>query len=490
VTEPDGIDEARRALGRQLAAVRKAIGYSQTELAARVGYSRSTIANLETGRQDAAAEFWRDCDTVLGTAGDLSAAHEEIAAIRRRHRQQVAAQARAARQTKVRELQAAGMGAAEAASMLLEADREDAPPPSRPGAGRGHRLGDRSLFSPAEEDDMRRRTLLSLMTAGLATTAFGPEPARRLLDLALTSEPRSIDDWQLACGDHLYAIRTRAPHLIHDDILLDLLTIQRQMDQSGAGEVTELHRVMAGLSTLHANVLTRLGEHGSALRWWRTAKHAADSSGDLDLRLLVRGSEAGFGLYGQRDPETILQLTRKAQHLAGKRPSLGLTYIIGTQAKALSLLGRHEEANHAMTMFVHSAPEDLPSGPIPAFWTSDQVDFTQSWVHAAAGDEARADAARDRVLAHAFLDYQYRANVRLHEALCTVANGGVDQGVRQAATVLDALPPNHHSQMITETARIVLCAVPAEQRQRPAVGELRETIATAGTWAPQATASP
>jgi transcriptional regulator with XRE-family HTH domain len=483
VTEPDGIDEARRALGRQLAAVRKAIGYSQTELAARVGYSRSTIANLETGRQDAAAEFWRDCDTVLGTAGDLSAAHEEIAAIRRRHRQQVAAQARAARQTKVRELQAAGMGAAEAASMLLEADREDAPPPSRPGAGRGHRLGDRSLFSPAEEDDMRRRTLLSLMTAGLATTAFGPEPARRLLDLALTSEPRSIDDWQLACGDHLYAIRTRAPHLIHDDILLDLLTIQRQMDQSGAGEVTELHRVMAAMSTLYANVLTRLGEHGAALRWWRTANTAADASGDLNVRLLVRGHAAGFGLYGQRHPATVLHLTQKAELLAGHRPAPWLTQIISTQAKALSLLGRHEAAKHALTRLDNAVPEAVSSAPIPTYWTTDQIHFTQSWVYAAAGEEAKADAARDQVLAHA-LDYQYHANVRLHEAMCTVVKGGVDHGVRQAATVLDALPQHHHSQMITETARVVLRAVPLEQHGRAAVGELRETIATAGAWAP------
>jgi hypothetical protein len=81
-------------------------------------------------------------------------------------------------------------------------------------------------------------------------------------------------------------------------------------------------------------------------------------------------------------------------------------------------------------------------------------------------------------VAHA-LDYQYHANVRLHEALCTVANGGVDQGVRQAATIIDALPPHHHSQMISETARVVLRAVPPEQRGRPAVGELNETIANA-----------
>jgi hypothetical protein len=43
VTEADPIDDARRALGKRLAAFRKAVGYSQTDLAAQIGYSRSAI---------------------------------------------------------------------------------------------------------------------------------------------------------------------------------------------------------------------------------------------------------------------------------------------------------------------------------------------------------------------------------------------------------------------------------------------------------------
>jgi hypothetical protein len=104
-----------------------------------------------------------------------------------------------------------------------------------------------------------------------------------------------------------------------------------------------------------------------------------------------------------------------------------------------------------------------------------RVHFAESWVYAGAGDEARADHARDRVLAPA-RDYQYTANVQLHEALCTVARGGTDQGVRQAATVLDTLPPPHHSHMITETGRLVLRAVPLEQRRRPAVTEFQQVL--------------
>lgn len=329
--------------------------------------------------------------------------------------------------------------------------------------------------SPDDWDDMERRRLLQ-GAIGLGAAAFTPDAVRRLADLTLTAEPRDLDDWHLACADHLYAIRTRPPADVRDELLFDLLTVQRHIEAPDTNDVTELQRVKAGLSILHANVLTRLGEHGPALRWWRTAREAADASGDLDLRVLVREAEAGFGLYGQRDPETVLQLTQKTRRLAGDKPSLGLALVTTTEAKALSLLGRHSEAESAMHGLRHAAPDNAPSGLIPAYWTSDQVHFTESWVYAGAGEETRADEARDRVLAHTFLDYQYAANVRLHEAKCTVVNGGVDLGARQAATVLDVLPPALRSHMITETGNTVLRSVPLGQRDRPAVREFWEML--------------
>lgn len=325
--------------------------------------------------------------------------------------------------------------------------------------------------------EMERRLLLQLAALGLGGGALGP--SRHLLDLALTAEPRTVEDWQLACGDHLHAIRTRPPALVRDDLGIDLLAIHRQLRAASTEDIPELHRVRAALSTLYANVLTRLGDHGSALRWWRTAREAADTSGDLDLRLLVRGQEAGFGLYGQRHPEAILSMTQRARRIAASGPSLGLVQIqiTITEAKALSLLGRHDAAKQAMNAVIHTAPEDPPPNLIPAYWTSDQVHFAQSWVHAYAGEEAAADEARDRVLAHEFLDYQYAANVRLHGAICTVMNGGIDEGVRQAATVLDTLARAHRSHMITETGNTLLRLVPIDQRERPAVREFRGVLA-------------
>ena len=51
MANPEADRETRRALGAELAAYRRAAGHSQAQLARFTEYSRSTIANVETGRQ-------------------------------------------------------------------------------------------------------------------------------------------------------------------------------------------------------------------------------------------------------------------------------------------------------------------------------------------------------------------------------------------------------------------------------------------------------
>ncbi|ACY97247.1 helix-turn-helix domain-containing protein [Thermomonospora curvata] len=333
--------------------------------------------------------------------------------------------------------------------------------------------------SSSDWDEMKRRLLLQLAAVGGAgALAATGEPVRLLLEQILARAPRSVGDWEIACADHLHAIRTRPPAQIRDDLPADLLVLQRQIADPGDQDVTELQRIAAALSTLYANVLTRLGEHGAALRWWRTARDAADASGDLELRVQVRSEEAGFGLYGQRDPVTVLRLTEEARRLAAGRPFAGVASLAGTRAKAFSLLGRHAEAKRELLVLAGSTPHTSSSGPIPNLWREDQVHFAESWVHAAAGNEAEADEARERVLAFKG-DYQYDVNVRLHEALCTVAQGGFEAGARHAATIFDTMPAARHSRMITETGRMILRAVPAEHRDHPAVADFRALLAAA-----------
>ncbi|AEB42585.1 helix-turn-helix domain-containing protein [Micromonospora maris] len=83
----DEIRNARRALGRRLAQLRKAAAYTQHGFAQLVQYGRSSVANTETGHQYPDRGFWARCDAVLQTGGALAAEYDRIAGMgRRRHR--------------------------------------------------------------------------------------------------------------------------------------------------------------------------------------------------------------------------------------------------------------------------------------------------------------------------------------------------------------------------------------------------------------------
>src|SRR5262249_7774749 len=134
---------------------------------------------------------------------------------------------------------------------------------------------------------------------GAGALGLSAESVGQLLDVVLSGEQRSLADWEITCADHLHALRTRSPAQVRDDLVVDLVTVQHQRGlATDSARAIELNRIVAMLAVLHANVLSRLGEHGPAIHWFRTARHAADASGDLHLRVLVRGQEAGSGLYG------------------------------------------------------------------------------------------------------------------------------------------------------------------------------------------------
>lgn len=73
----------QRELGSQLDAFRKAAHVTQDGLASETGYSRSSIANIQAGRQRADERFWRRCDEVLSAAGALLKAWARAEEIRR-----------------------------------------------------------------------------------------------------------------------------------------------------------------------------------------------------------------------------------------------------------------------------------------------------------------------------------------------------------------------------------------------------------------------
>lgn len=82
MADPHELSEMWRTLGQQLATCRKAAGHTQHELAPRINYGRSTIANVEVGRQRAPRSFWERCDQVLDTDGHLTRAYDRLHMLR------------------------------------------------------------------------------------------------------------------------------------------------------------------------------------------------------------------------------------------------------------------------------------------------------------------------------------------------------------------------------------------------------------------------
>ncbi|MEV4495665.1 helix-turn-helix transcriptional regulator [Micromonospora arborensis] len=88
MADTDEITAARRALGRQLAQLRKEANLTQQGLARLVQYGRSSVANTETGRQHPEREFWARCDTALHTDGTLTQEYDRLTKRAQRHQPQ------------------------------------------------------------------------------------------------------------------------------------------------------------------------------------------------------------------------------------------------------------------------------------------------------------------------------------------------------------------------------------------------------------------
>jgi predicted kinase len=92
--DADAIAGCRAELGRRLAEYRLAAGYSQSELARLVDYARSTVANVEIGRQNVGRQFWERSEAALDAHGALLDGYANLqACIAERHKDRAAGHA-------------------------------------------------------------------------------------------------------------------------------------------------------------------------------------------------------------------------------------------------------------------------------------------------------------------------------------------------------------------------------------------------------------
>ncbi|WP_155247126.1 helix-turn-helix transcriptional regulator [Salinispora arenicola] len=86
--DPQQLQDAKQALGRKLRELRKAHGLVQKEVAQLVYGTRSTVANVEAGRQMVDRVFWQQCDTVLKADNGLLDACDAYRRLQRQYQKE------------------------------------------------------------------------------------------------------------------------------------------------------------------------------------------------------------------------------------------------------------------------------------------------------------------------------------------------------------------------------------------------------------------
>jgi transcriptional regulator with XRE-family HTH domain len=337
------------------------------------------------------------------------------------------------------------------------------------------------------EDMERRRLLQSLAALGVVippAAANALESIRGSFGTAFGHPDRDhLDDWEEVVMEYGYSYLATSPANLIPDLAADLVTVR-----SIAAHISDQNpeyrgwcRIGGVLSGLMAKSLGNLGNTRASRQWWNTAQHVADASGDLNLSLWVRGQHIIHGLYENRPVQVLLRQAEDAAELAHGHICAGAADVSTGMAQISVLTGDYVAAAQELGRtqdILNRLPQAITQDTGSAMgWGETKLRYTETWVHAHAGNEGKADSAVQRAL-QLFPDTDARgpAQVKLMQAFARVRHGDISEGIRHALAVYAPLVSEQRTTMVDVLARRVLASVPAESRSRPDVVAYRELV--------------
>lgn len=368
-------------------------------------------------------------------------------------------------------------------------------------AGIQYRAVDLRGGSGEEEETVLRRTLLQIL-AGAGVALDGQilgavDGVRRKMDDTLVNasvSPTMLDQWEETALGYGKQYTSTPPLRLLCDVLLDFSEVRRMCEQRQPIELQErLCRLAAQLSGLAGALMINLGDHRLSRSFFRTARTAADETGDRGLRSWVSVREALVPMY-YGDPRESLHLARRAQDLAGRAPSPAAAMAPIVEARALGMLvnrGRADAAGSAkraiargQAVFGQLGKDHVAD---TAFgYTERQLAFHIGDTYTNMGDHAHAEESLRRALtlypAGAELD---RTLIELDRATCRLQRGDPDDAMNSAKDTVLGLSPGQYTDIIAQRARQLAGAAAAQYGDIKAVRELREVLA-----APARTSAP
>ncbi|GAA2089437.1 helix-turn-helix transcriptional regulator [Actinomadura alba] len=331
-------------------------------------------------------------------------------------------------------------------------------------------------------DQSRRRILQSLAALGASSaSATALEQIRHAFVSVLPDDRRYvIADWEEITADHGHAFLTTPAAELLSDIAADAVALQQVIRNSDERASGELYRPAGQLAALMALTLGCLREKREARHWWQIARHAADASEDLTLRVWVRGYEAMSSLYERRPLQVVISRAEEAISIAGDSRCPAVLEAMAARAQALAALGQPREAEatmRSMETVWEKQPSGSPHDRLSArIWPETALRHTQSWVYAHTGSPAADDAQEAALALYPPQMCRQAAQINLLRAVSLIRGGHIGDGVEHAGRVVEALPAGHRTMGVEQNARDVLALVPESETERPAVVEYRELL--------------
>jgi tetratricopeptide (TPR) repeat protein len=344
-----------------------------------------------------------------------------------------------------------------------------------------------------EEETVLRRTLLQIL-AGAGVALDGQilgavDGVRRRMDDTLVNasvSPTMLDQWEETSLGYGKQYTSTPPLRLLCDVLLDFSEVRRMCEQRQPIELQErLCRLAAQLAGLAGALMINLGDHRLSRSFFRTARTAADETGDRGLRSWVSVREALVPMY-YGDPRESLHLARRAQDLAGRTPSAAAAMAPIVEARALGMLvkrGRTDAAGSAkraiargQAVFGQLGKDHVTD---TAFgYTERQLAFHIGDTYTNMGDHAHAEESLRRALslypATAELD---RTLIMFSRASCRLQKGDPDEAMEKAKETVLALSQGQYTDIIAQRARQLAGAAAAQYGEIDAVKEFRAVLA-------------
>ncbi|MBB5139573.1 hypothetical protein HNP84_009336 [Thermocatellispora tengchongensis] len=291
-----------------------------------------------------------------------------------------------------------------------------------------------------------------------------------------------LDEWERTVYEYSHLISMKPVGSLMNDLTADVIAVGRLLHRGHRpGVQAGLFRISAGLSGLLATELGDVGDRRTARIAWRSARRAADASGDRDLSVWVRAKEADDARWAGSPVPVVSRLVDEAAEMASGSPSYGLFRAQTVQAWLAARRGDHAGARSVLRDFVWTF-EHLPDGstsPDAAFGlvASGSGEAFLRWHEAYVRtliDDDQASRATEQALAlyPATLSGPV-ALLNLMQAMRLVREREVGEGLSHA---LAALESGSMSAARRHLAGQILVGLPGDAHALPAAQELRAMV--------------